>query len=217
MFEWTSIQPVVDGWIARLSLSVPIIGWLIVFNDSVGGQLTFEVLGGVKSIGQVDLLRLRFIYFGLIFLGGANLLYRLFRPRLIANYHQIDHYIDRGFETHSYNSMVQLYNEVSVWNAPGYSKLELGEAWGSYDKESKKNQEAFNSHSRSSILEYSVIKERFAPLIRSVLHFNYAKQNRSRVFAKLIICILALVGYVLLLIPSFSVLTQVLTSTMKLL
>jgi hypothetical protein len=64
-------------------MAVPVVGYLILFNDSISQHLSFNHLASEDQLSVFGLsasARLKLIYFGLIFLGSANILYRLRRP-----------------------------------------------------------------------------------------------------------------------------------------
>ena len=79
---WSDYVFLLDGWIAKCAMAVPVIGYLILFNDSVSQHLSFNKLASesVTWFGLSSVVRLKLIYFGLISLGTANILYRLRRP-----------------------------------------------------------------------------------------------------------------------------------------
>ena len=81
-YGWSAYVFLLDGWIAKCAMAVPIVGYLILFNDSVSQHLSFNRLAGenISQLGLTSITRLKLIYFGLIFLGSANILYRLRRP-----------------------------------------------------------------------------------------------------------------------------------------
>lgn len=71
---WSDYVAYIDGWIPKLALSVPIIGYLILFNDKISEILIFKELANedTLSFGLSGVQRLRLIYFGLILLGVSN-------------------------------------------------------------------------------------------------------------------------------------------------
>jgi hypothetical protein len=81
-YGWSDYVFLFDGWIAKCAMAVPIVGYLILFNDSVSQHLSFNKLASenVVGFGLSSVARLKFIYFGLIFLGSGNILYRTRRP-----------------------------------------------------------------------------------------------------------------------------------------
>ena len=60
-FGWSDYVDWLDGWIPRLSLAVPIVGYLILFNDSITKNLTFlELTSGHSALGLSGDARLKF-------------------------------------------------------------------------------------------------------------------------------------------------------------
>ena len=84
-FHWADYSGLFTGNLARVSAFVPLLGYLIIFNDGISQHLTFEKLAPKSAeitffSGQ---MRLRLIYFGLIFLGVAELIYLMRRPQVM--------------------------------------------------------------------------------------------------------------------------------------
>lgn len=46
-FGWSDWVHYIDGWIPRFSLFVPVVGYLIIFNDRIGGSIAFQSLLGI--------------------------------------------------------------------------------------------------------------------------------------------------------------------------
>jgi len=74
----------IDGWVPRFAFFVPIVGYLIIFNDYVGGNIAFQNLLGPENrdFPLDSQSRLRLVYFGLIFLGMSNIVFRLRQPHI---------------------------------------------------------------------------------------------------------------------------------------
>lgn len=68
-FGWSDYVFLFDGWVAKCAMAVPIIGYLILFNDTISQHLSFNKLASedVLGFGLSSAARLKFIYFGLIF------------------------------------------------------------------------------------------------------------------------------------------------------
>jgi hypothetical protein len=75
-----------SGNLVRVAAFVPVLGYLIIFNDGIAQYLTFHRIAPSDpdiSFFLASETRLRLIYFGLISLGLAELLYILRRPHVI--------------------------------------------------------------------------------------------------------------------------------------
>ena len=81
-YRWSDYVVYIDGWIPKLAFSVPILGYLILFNDKISGLLIFQQLANeqLSSFGLSGVQRLRLLYFGLIFLGVSNFIYHVRKP-----------------------------------------------------------------------------------------------------------------------------------------
>jgi hypothetical protein len=80
-YGWSDYVYLFDGWVAKCAMAVPIVGYLILFNDTISQHISFNKLAGenILGVGLSPVVRLKLIYFGLIFLGSANILYRIRR------------------------------------------------------------------------------------------------------------------------------------------
>jgi hypothetical protein len=86
--HWTSLRPVGNSIIVKLTILVPLIGYLIIFNDKLAGyvDLVREVSGLDASSGLSVPPRLFQIYFGLCFIAVASAIYSLACPSIIKRY-----------------------------------------------------------------------------------------------------------------------------------
>lgn len=81
-FQWSNYTYLFSGNIAKFSLYISMLGYAVLFNDSVAQYLNFKQVTSPK----VDTLflsteaRIRFLYFGFVLLGIAEGTYLLFRP-----------------------------------------------------------------------------------------------------------------------------------------
>jgi hypothetical protein len=86
--HWTNLRPVGNSVIVKLTILIPAIGYLIVFNDKLVGyvDLIREVAGLDESSGLSVPPRLFQIYFGLCFVAVASAIYSLACPSIIKRY-----------------------------------------------------------------------------------------------------------------------------------
>jgi len=50
-YGWSNYIFLFDGWIAKCAMAVPVVGYLILFNDSVSQHLSFNKLAGENFVG----------------------------------------------------------------------------------------------------------------------------------------------------------------------
>jgi hypothetical protein len=86
--HWTTLRSVGNSVIVKLTILIPAIGYLIVFNDKLVGyvDLISEVAGLDDRSGLSVPPRLFQIYFGLCFVGIASAIYSLACPSIIKRY-----------------------------------------------------------------------------------------------------------------------------------
>jgi len=84
-YRWSDWIRFIDGWIPKFALFFPIVGYLILFNDAASSLFTFEGLTNkaVLESGLTGEMRLKFLYFGLMFLGVSNFVYILRKPHVL--------------------------------------------------------------------------------------------------------------------------------------
>lgn len=212
-FGWSDWVGFIDGWIPKISLSVPIIAYLILFNDAVGGLLKFDILIGSESVGWgfSSGERLRLIYFSLIFLGFSNFLYRLKKPYIFRFGTNIQDFVRSAFEFFTYGNFLNIHHQIrddghftidgkyydSEWN--GFSAAALNEGEGTDEVKNTGNWEN--------------AKNRYGSLLRSLLNEYFFKCNQKN-RGWLIVCIaLSGLGYAGLLISSLDLVLKVIWSS----
>ena len=88
--QWYSVEKIASNDLARIVGFVPIIGYLILFNDEIAGIASFKTIAGVESDGASpfilsSLTKMRLVFFGSLLILFANILYRVFRPRVLES------------------------------------------------------------------------------------------------------------------------------------
>jgi hypothetical protein len=86
--RWDAVQGIANNDFTRVVALIPIVGYLILFNDKIAGIASFDALAGV---GEADgspffldgLTKLRLVFFGSLSVLCSFLIYRLFRPEVL--------------------------------------------------------------------------------------------------------------------------------------
>ncbi|TCV84027.1 MULTISPECIES: hypothetical protein [Methylomonas] len=94
---WESLRRIGQSKAMSLTILVPFLGYMILFNEQLVHffQLSVQLVPESVDVGRVSQatkIRLYYFYFGLTFLGIGSLLYQLFCPSLIK-----EHGSDRQF------------------------------------------------------------------------------------------------------------------------
>lgn len=97
LIEWTQLRSVGNSKIVQASILFPLVGYLILFNESAASLLSTSSLDRASpNEGLIEFLWIRklyFLYFGLMFLGLGSLGYAMFCPRIIKKYGDSADYI----------------------------------------------------------------------------------------------------------------------------
>jgi hypothetical protein len=214
-YGWSKYVILFDGWIAKCAMAVPIVGYLILFNDSISQHLSFNKLADENTLrfGLSSITRLKFIYFGLIFLGSANILYRIRRPFVLKiGTNQFD-YVEKGLVHFTVSAYIDINGDVrhnghytlhgKYYDAEfdGFLDLALGKPGAVGRDESTAN--------------WLAAKNKYEGLLRSMLIENFFRNNIKRRVSLSFCIVLSLSGYILLLIPSADLFIKVMTVILR--
>ncbi|UPA25537.1 hypothetical protein [Shinella oryzae] len=97
---WSSLAAIGESPMIKLTITVPFLGYLILYNDYVLSLLNVSFahlrqLSGVDpaSTQAVTMARINLLYFGLTALGIASFIYTLFTPRDVARHRTAVEYL----------------------------------------------------------------------------------------------------------------------------
>jgi hypothetical protein len=193
---------------------------LILFNDGISQYLTFERLApskaGLALISSDS--RLRFVYFGLVLLGIAELIYLLRRP----------HVIRLGKDFFSYKEKIlslaspRIFSEIhyKIRNS-GFDPSTQGGKYYERDYEefievctgAKPGFSIKEAYENRKSASWDDAVRRFEPLITGMLEEHYFNEGRKRLVSLSLAVSLALLGYLLLAIPSIELMFRVIKVT----
>lgn len=214
-FAWPKYMDLIDGWLPRCAIFLPLFGYLIIFNDEMVTFFQFEQITS-KSVDLFffgSVTRMRFIYFGMLLLGFSNLLYRLHRPWVMRYGKNQDTFMRNGLSNFSPEDYFRFHNEIrykghltshgKYYDSEWEDFCEL--AVGSQGNENKNENRAGN---------WSEAKAKFEPILRNVLAETYFRSSRRNRIT-LCVCIAAsFTGLALFLIPSLDLMQAVVIATL---
>jgi len=91
---WTDFRAISNSYAARSTVLIPLIGYLILFNENVVKYLQLpQELGGTAVTAAGISPRLLLIYFGLCFVAAATTLYGVFCPTEVKHYGSANAYV----------------------------------------------------------------------------------------------------------------------------
>ena len=201
---WSECKGLVDGWIPKFSFFVPILGYFILFNDSVVSFLSLELLTGNTEQNPSVSWKVYGLYFGLFLLGTSNIIYNIFKPKILKIGVDRFSYSEKALETFSYADYNYIYEKLGDSNyAP---------SWEVFKKDFDGHLSANLGHSyvgRKSWREIIFKNEEYLrDLLANVFCYNDGQKRKT-----LITCVgLSCLGYLLLGIVSASTLVSVLYS-----
>lgn len=204
---------------------IPILGYLILFNDSVATHLTFNKLtSGDPSFFDMSIgARLKFLYLGLLLLGIANILYQLFRPYAMRIGIDEFQYMERALQHFNLETYIQLNGAI---RSSGYDPKTIhgkyyDDEWQGFltaasgrttPYESPQNDINKFQQNFANEAHWVEAKNKYESLLRSILTETYFNQKTSRRSWLVICLLLAATGYLLLAIPSIYLMLTVFQS-----
>lgn len=114
-FRWDDYVGLFQGPIAKSIVFIPVIGYVVLFNDAIIKGFGFTELSGTvdSSFFLGDSARLRLIYFGLISTALGNFIFLSRRPQALKQAKSQSEYVDfarKVFTPRDYN---EIYGQIS--------------------------------------------------------------------------------------------------------
>ena len=222
--SWHNLEPIANGPLVKLTLGIPLAGYLLLFNDTVTSQLTFKKITSYSDIFFFDsTTKLQLIYFGLVTLALSNLWYRYRRPDIIRQATTPDRYVSFGVGNFTVFDFIQVFGSVEASHRgplTGYwefSKADLDrfveDAAGNQISSVSGFDLAFSGFDRSMINSRQSAIDRHSEFVRSLLLEHFAQRSRQRKYEQQFVLTLALFGYLFLAIPSIDLFFTVLRAS----
>lgn len=203
-----------DGWIPRISFAVPIIGYLILFNDSITKNLTFlELTSGHSALGLSGGARLKFIYLGLVLLGLTNILYRWRRPYVLRQARDLNSYVEMGLKNFTVPTYIDLHGKIRHSGFDPYTRhgKYYDAEWDAFLDHAIGKDTGNRAIGRDPMTAHWVeAKAKHEGLLRAILIETFFREDTRTRIGWLIACLcIASVGYILLAIPSIDLFIKV--------
>jgi len=215
-YRWSDYVMYIDGWIPKLALSVPILGYMILFNDKITELLVFKELANedVLQFGLSGIQRIRLVYFGLIFLGVSNFIYRIKRPYVFDFGTTLIEYMKTCFDIFAFNEYIQIHNEIKKEGAltpmGRYGSIE----WDGFIKIARtpsERRERFEHVIHSTNWEDA--KNKYSGLLRNMLSEQFFRYDIKKRYWLSLCLGLSTIGYLMLIVPGVDIFAKVLVST----
>ena len=220
--RWSKYEKILNGWIPKLSLFVPLIGYLLLFNDHSSRALSFnQIIDGVAvvncelsasnilCIGNLsDVYRLRFLYFGFLFLGAANLLYLASRPEIFKLARDRATYKKEALEFYHLPYYIRFYENQLKYKSEKIPRISEDE-WDSFTVETLATDWSGGEGSTLIVGNWEAAKLKYHNLLSNLLWYNFEKHDASKCSFLIACLILASIGYFCLLTPSADLFVKV--------
>lgn len=214
-YQWSSWVQFIDGWISKFALFFPIVGYLILFNDGISDFFSFSNLADEKILesGLSGKSRLRLLYFGLLFLGISNFIYRFKRPHVLRLGNNRLEYAEAGFKYFTLGDYVGMHGSI---RHNGHSSLDgkyYDSEWEGFLAASKNSGEGTEKVKRNGNWENA--KKQYGSLLRSILRDTFSYYSCTKRTWLTLCIILSTIGYLLVLTPSLDIFIKVVRSTLS--
>ena len=212
-YRWSDWVQYIDGWIPKFALFVPILGYLILFNDDISKLLEFSNMMNkeVSDTGLDSNYRLRLIYFGLILLGLSNFLYKLKKPYQFKFGNNFIDYSKTCLEIFTLSDYVKIHGTIRHEGHYTTSGKYYDSEWEGFIDAAKNTDEGKDSVKRDG--NWELAKSQYGSLLRDMLYDNFFRNDVKKRFWLSVSIFLSTLGYVFLIIPSGDIFIKVIRAT----
>ena len=215
-YRWSDYVNYIDGWIPKLALAVPVLGYLILFNDQITQSIVFKKIANEGSLefGLESVERLRLIYFGLIFLGVSNFLYRIKKPHQFKFGDNFVDYCRTGLEIFTLGDWIDMHGSIRHQGHLSTKGKYYDSQWDGFLEAAENTGEGSHKVERDG--DWEIAKRKYGGLLRDILYENFFRSDISR-RGWLTFCLsLSTLGYLFLLLPSLDLFIKVVISSLGL-
>ncbi len=215
-FSWPDWVWVYDSPMSRSAYLIPVIGYIVVFNDYATSLIDFKNISGVAPPIQLvsNSGRLKFLYFGLVFIGVSNLYYVFRRPVVMKIGNNQIRYVEEMLKNITLSRCIGLHESI-MYNKNGHKTL-----YGEYDIKEWELfltdavggtyvSAGFTKHQEP---HWNNAKSKHELLLRSILIETYFRETTTRIYDLVICLTIGIIGYVLLVIPSLDLFLRISSS-----
>jgi hypothetical protein len=181
--SWRLLRSIGNSKAAKLTVLIPLIGYLILLNDNVVAHL-----GLFGEAAGATLTRLLAVYCGLVFVAIASVIFAIYCPREVKRYASPEEYVagDEPFLSQRQIGMMQ-------------DRLKIGDAIA---REDNAGYIEHHESRRVSTDNIELFRRRAQQLFRIQMNLYYEMQDRSCAGGRWAAAICYLVGLAFLLFPS---------------
>ena len=211
-YRWSYWVAYIDGWIPKIAFTVPIVGYLLIFNDQIAEVLEFKQLtkSGSASFGLSTVARLQFIYFGLVSLGISNFIYRLRKPTLFAYGTDEYNFIKEGLQVFTYKDFLQFYKLIRQDDSKALFLKYYGNEWEKFEQDVTLRD---GEKEIGKGVNWEEAKRSNGNVLNHILMDTFFRNDRTNPKSLTACLVLSTIGYIFLAIPSGDIFLKVIIST----
>jgi hypothetical protein len=217
--DWNRLSLIGTSKVISLTIFVPFIGYLILFNNELVNYfvLSSELVGTpdtTSGLGNETILRLYFLYYGLIFLGLSSIIFSFLCPDVIKDHKTEFGYINDELKISTTERVAPIAREVKENLSPKSDGVKYLDSFtSSFNNAHDIAFKQFNTGLAKNIDFQGVMNEQKsieAKAYTNILKLNWDYHNTSKIASRVLLSILYTVGFILVLIPSANVFWKVL-------
>jgi hypothetical protein len=213
---WQRYRGVSNSPAARAAILVPLIGYWIIFNDSLAHYLTLRIgPSEVAAPTGSPPWRLSLTYFGLVSIAIASAIYQAFCPQEVKKYDSGTDYILAVGSQISRTELERVEHALRTGDEGAQRTLHRLEQQYSYVRMARDEFDRTIEGGLVKGLDRKRESEEFGNYIRELLQAHYDLCNRIARAARWTMKVTYAMGFVLLTIPSINVFCCVLSISLK--
>ena len=118
ILRWDFLENLANNQLSKVIGLVPIVGYIILFNDKIVDLATFNQFVGANSAEETalwfsGLTRLRLIFFGSLLIFAANIIFKLCSPRVLTASKDDLTFSNRALESYALFEIAEIEAQVN--------------------------------------------------------------------------------------------------------
>lgn len=204
MLSWTALGSLLSSYTSRAAYTLPLAGYVILYSDYF--QKLFQFSSLTASGFLTTTLRADFIYYGSLLLLVAFVIWWLSAPRLLKGKRDLQHFVSDIVVARDRSTVIE------IANSPPFTAPDHQAFVGSLTAGDKKIFEQVARELKSRGADIGDGAGEYEHRIPTALGFYFRWQNQTRWFLRWSVGLVALAGFLLLVLPAIDLLLRVLST-----
>lgn len=222
--SWKDYLWIFENPISKASPVASAAGYLVYLNDILVREMGFEFISANNSsvIGLDFRMKLMLVYFGLVLLAIARLIYLARRPHSISHGPDLSSWVDYGMHNFTFTDFLSFHDDIQVnQHRTLYGKYYTDD-WeafvddASWSKSGRTDgMDTVGKRASREHVSYGDAKRRHEDLLRSILIDRYEEFSARNKISLVFAVILALAGMAMFLLPNLDLFLVLLLSVIR--